>query len=139
VTRCLVLFAAFASGFALDPYKLLTRNYSLELENAYVRVSRVKYSGEPLPEHSHPSIPTVYVYLTDGGPIRFIHKTPKFELERKAGLTAEPKTVNSEVGQNKLPKWAKSSCQTQPARQNIRGGTISILRGAGQRTCVPVL
>ncbi len=85
VSRCLTLFFAAAFCFAQDPYKLLPRNYSVELENPYVRISRVKYSpGDRLPEHSHPSIPTVYVYLTDGGPIRFVHKTPKFELERPA-------------------------------------------------------
>src|ERR1043166_7090368 len=31
----------------------------------------------------------------------------------KAGLTAEPKPSTRRVGQNKLPKWTKITCQTQ--------------------------
>jgi hypothetical protein len=87
VPRCLFLLAFIAS--AQDPYAILPRNYSLELDNPYVRISRVKFSpGDRLPLHAHPSNPTVYVYLTDGGPIHFVHRTPKFEIERppvKAG------------------------------------------------------
>jgi hypothetical protein len=85
--RCFFLLGVVA--FAQDPYKTLPKNYTLELDNAYVRISRVKYSPrDRLPEHAHPSIPTVYIYLTDGGPIHFVHKTPRFALERppvKAG------------------------------------------------------
>jgi hypothetical protein len=87
VPRFLVLLAFVAA--AQDPYAVLPRNYSLELDNPYVRISRVKYSpGDRLPLHAHPSNPTVYVYLTDGGPIHFVHRTPRFEIERppvKAG------------------------------------------------------
>jgi hypothetical protein len=87
--RLMGLLATAILACAQDPYSILPKNYSLEFENEYVRVSRVKYfPGDKLAVHSHPSIPTVYVYLTDGGPIRFSHKTPKFTLERppvKAG------------------------------------------------------
>lgn len=77
---CAVLFA-----YAQDPYKILPKNYRIEFENEYVRVSRVRYlPGDKLPEHSHPSIPTVYVYVKDGGPIRFVHKTPRFTVTRPA-------------------------------------------------------
>jgi hypothetical protein len=85
--RCFFLLGVVA--FDQDPYKTLPNNYALEFDNPYVRISRVKYSpGDRLPEHAHPSIPTVYVYLTDGGPIHFVHKTPRFAIERppvKAG------------------------------------------------------
>ena len=68
---------------AQQPYSALPRNYSLAFENDWVRVSRVKYSpGDKLPVHSHPSIPTIYVYLTDAGPIRFTHITPKVTIAR---------------------------------------------------------
>ena len=85
----MTLLAAAVMARAQQPYSTLPRNYTLALENESVRISRVKYSpGDKLPVHSHPSIPTVYVYLTDGGPIRFIHKTPKVTIVRaevKAG------------------------------------------------------
>lgn len=81
--RCLLILLAGIAAFAQDPYAALPKNYTLELDNEYVRVSRVKLApGDRLPEHSHPSLPTVYVYLTDGGPIGFIHRTPAFQLER---------------------------------------------------------
>lgn len=87
--RLLALLIFAIPAHAQNPYEILPRNYSVEFENDAVRVSRVRYfPGDRLAEHKHPSIPTVYVYLTDGGPIRFIHKTPKFTIERpevKAG------------------------------------------------------
>ena len=89
MVRLLAQLALAVLASAQDPYAMLPRNYSVEFENDAVRVSRVKYEpGGRLAVHSHPSIPTVYVYLTDGGAIRFIHKTPQFTLERppvKAG------------------------------------------------------
>ena len=40
----------------------------------------------------------------------------------RAGLTAEPKKPStSRVGQNKLPKWAKISCQTHSSGTPQRG------------------
>lgn len=61
--------------FAQDPYATAPNNYKLEFENEWVRVSRVSYRpGDKLPVHSHPAYPTVYVYVTDGGPITFGHQ-----------------------------------------------------------------
>src|SRR5215510_13209883 len=83
--RPTALFAVAVLACAQQPYSTLPANYKLEFENQWVRISRVKYSpGDRLPVHSHPSIPTVYVYLTDGGPIRFTHISPKFTIERPA-------------------------------------------------------
>ncbi|MBL8213500.1 MAG: hypothetical protein JNK87_22470 [Bryobacterales bacterium] len=63
-------------AYAQDPYHLAPRNYKLEFENEYVRLSRVTYApGDKVPEHDHPAWNTVYVYLTDGGPVVFGHKT----------------------------------------------------------------
>jgi hypothetical protein len=53
--------------FAQDPCKL-------EFENEWVRISRVTYGPfQKSKTHSHPAFPTVYIYVTDGGPIRFLH------------------------------------------------------------------
>jgi hypothetical protein len=79
----LLFLAALAPG--QDPYVTAPKNYKLEFENDYVRVSRAKLQpGDKLPVHSHPGVPTIYVYLDDGGPIRFSHQTPKFTIERPA-------------------------------------------------------
>jgi beta-alanine degradation protein BauB len=71
-----VLAAAFSAA-AQDPYQVAPENYHLVFENEWARATRVTYRpGDKLPVHSHPPTPTtVYVYVTDGGPIRFGHVT----------------------------------------------------------------
>ena len=65
-TVVLCLLAASAA-LGQDPCKL-------EFENEWVRVSRVSYAPFGKSKtHDHPAYPTVYVYTTDGGPIRFRH------------------------------------------------------------------
>jgi len=111
-------------AFAQDPYQKLPKNYQLELENEHVRVSRVKYSPhEKLAVHDHPSIPTVYVYLTDGGPIRFTHVTPKFTVERsevKAGgvrfnRNAKQETHETEYLGDAPSEYLRIEMKTEPA------------------------
>jgi hypothetical protein len=121
--HCLLLLVSFAA-FAQDPYSTLPKNYSIELENDYLRISRVKYvPGERLPEHAHPARPTVYVYLTDGGPVAFSHKTPKFELERppvKAGAVrfnrnAQVETHEVEYRGDAPSEFLRIELKTKPA------------------------
>jgi hypothetical protein len=83
--RILGLFAFAALLHSQDPYTTAPANYQLILDNDYVRISRARFQpADKIPVHSHPGIPTVYVYLDDGGPIRFSHKTPLFTLVRPA-------------------------------------------------------
>lgn len=50
------------------------RSYRPEFENARVRVTRVRYGPrEKIALHDHPANPTIYVYLRDSGPVRFVH------------------------------------------------------------------
>ena len=62
------------------------RAYQPEFENARVRVTRVRYAPrEKIASHDHPAHPTVYVYLRDSGPVRFIHTgEEQFTLTRPA-------------------------------------------------------
>src|SRR5918998_1678930 len=62
------------------------RAYRPEFENARVRVTRVRYAPrEKIASHDHPANPTVYVYLRDSGPVRFIHTgDEEFTLTRPA-------------------------------------------------------
>jgi peptidoglycan/xylan/chitin deacetylase (PgdA/CDA1 family) len=62
---------------AEDPYRVAPENYHFVFENEWARASRVTFRpGDRLPVHQHPPTPTtVYVYVTDGGPIRFNHVT----------------------------------------------------------------
>ena len=69
---CTLLLAAAA--LAQDPLTLLPNNYRLLLENPTDRVIRVHYSPhEKLPVHNHSDKPTIYVYLSDSGPVRYTH------------------------------------------------------------------
>jgi hypothetical protein len=47
---------------------------TVEFENAYVRIVRVRYlPHEKTRAHDHPATPTVYVYTTDGGRLKIMH------------------------------------------------------------------
>jgi hypothetical protein len=75
---------------AQDARAVAPRAYSLAFENDRVRVTRVHYEPrERVPTHDHPDSATVYVYLRDGGPVRFVHTgEEEFTLTRppvKAG------------------------------------------------------
>jgi hypothetical protein len=59
---------------AQDAQAVAPRSYRPEFENARVRVTRVVYQPrEKIALHDHPAIPTVYVYLRNSGPVRFVH------------------------------------------------------------------
>jgi hypothetical protein len=59
---------------AQDPLKAYPNNYKLVLDNAQVRVLRCHYGPhEKVGVHNHSDFPTVYVYLSDSGEVRFSH------------------------------------------------------------------
>jgi hypothetical protein len=61
-----------------DPYVVAPKAYRREFENERVRVSRVRYEAREIIElHEHPKLPVVFVYLSDSGPIRFVHSGEK--------------------------------------------------------------
>jgi quercetin dioxygenase-like cupin family protein len=68
-----------AAGLAIaqDPYRVAGDHYHLVFENQWVRATRVTYGPhETAPVHRHPPTPTtVYVYVADGGVMRFRHVT----------------------------------------------------------------
>lgn len=77
------VFLLAMTALAQDPYKVAPKNYRLEFENDWVRVSRVRYEpGDKIAVHDHPSFPTVYIYVTDGGEIQFGHQE-FYALRRK--------------------------------------------------------
>jgi hypothetical protein len=56
----------------------LPHNYKTILTNRAFRVITVHYGPhEKVPVHSHSDSPTVYVYLNNSGPVRFIHEAPE--------------------------------------------------------------
>jgi len=69
-----MLVLGSAGMTAQDAIKTLPDNYKLQFENDYVRVTRVHYAAKAkLPPHTHTSLATAYVYLSDSGPVAFKH------------------------------------------------------------------
>jgi hypothetical protein len=69
-----LLGLAAATPAAQDPLLVTPGAYTLEFENDWVRVVRVRYGPrEVLAPHLHTALSAAYVYLNDGGPILFKH------------------------------------------------------------------
>jgi quercetin dioxygenase-like cupin family protein len=59
---------------AQDPLTVLPQNYKLELENEWVKLTRVHYAPhEKLSAHQHTQTASAYVYLNESGPVVFKH------------------------------------------------------------------
>ena len=70
-----LLTGSVVSSYAQDPDAVAPHAYKKQFENEFVRVTRVHYAPhEQLTEHGHPARPTIYIYLTDGGPVLFKHE-----------------------------------------------------------------
>lgn len=87
VLLLIVLVATLAScgsqAVAQDPTVALPNNYRKVLDNSEVTVLRVHYGPhEQVPVHDHSGYPTVYVYLKDSGPVRFVHQPENVILTR---------------------------------------------------------
>lgn len=63
-----------SNAFAQDPLKVAPQAYQLELENEWVKVTRVHYAAQTkIPAHDHTETAAAYVYLNDSGPVIFKH------------------------------------------------------------------
>jgi hypothetical protein len=72
------VFVALAPAASQDAVATLPNVYSLQFENAWVKIVRVRYPPlAKLPAHAHPSRATAYVYLSDAGPVIFRHAGEK--------------------------------------------------------------
>ena len=73
ITTVAILFVATRVA-AQDPTKAAPDSYKLQFENDFVKVLRVSYAPRSkVPVHDHSRFPAAYVYLSDSGPIRFVH------------------------------------------------------------------
>jgi hypothetical protein len=70
-------------AIAQDPTIAFPKNYRVVLDNPDVTVIRAHYGPhESVGVHDHSSHPTVYVYLNDSGPVRFVHQPENVILTR---------------------------------------------------------
>src|SRR4030095_15728606 len=57
-----------------DPTKVAPESYKLQFENDYIRVLRVNYAPRAkVVVHDHSRSPADFSYLSDRGPMKFIH------------------------------------------------------------------
>lgn len=82
----LMLWSVVPAALAQDPMTVAPNAYKVQFENEWVRVVRVHYGPhEKIAAHDHPTGGTVFVYLRDGGPVRFAHVDEEpYALERPA-------------------------------------------------------
>jgi len=71
----LALVSGISKARGQDPMTSFPKNYSVVFENAQIQVIHVHYGAhEKIGVHDHSRSPTVYVYLSDSGPVRFSHE-----------------------------------------------------------------
>jgi hypothetical protein len=76
---------------AQDPLITLPRNYRSVLDNNVVTVIRAHYGPhEKLPVHDHSNYPTVYIYLSDSGPVRMEHFRADSAADGKGSFRVSP-------------------------------------------------
>lgn len=122
-----------AALLAQDPYSVAGNHYHLVFENPWVRATRVIYGPhETAPVHNHPPTPvTVYVYVTDGGIMRFHHVTGEhvagFTIDRKpvkaGGIRVAhgaPETHTVEYLGDQLTEYARIELRTGPIDRPTR-------------------
>jgi hypothetical protein len=77
------------SGIAVAGGQGLPSNYQVQFENAWVRVTDVRYGPmEKVGPHSHTPYPSAYVYLNDGPPVVFRHVGGKAVAATRAATRA---------------------------------------------------
>jgi len=98
-------------GWAQDPLKTLPHNYWVEFEDASVRVVHAHYgAGEYVPQHDHPRTPTLYVYLSDAGPVRFVHTgEDDFSIVRKPVQTGQMWLNSGRLETHRVESLSKTS------------------------------
>ena len=68
----------------------LPNNYKVQFENAWVKVTSVRYEPmEKLGPHTHTPNPSAYVYLNDGPPVVFKHVGGKGMAATRAATTVD--------------------------------------------------
>src|SRR3954447_20281322 len=96
---------------AQDPYKVAADHYHLAFDNQWARATHVTYQPhDTAPTHGHPPTPTtVYVYVTDGGAIRFDTSRANTSPEsRSRASRCRPARSGSRTAPQRRIRWSTS-------------------------------
>lgn len=90
--KLFVFATLFAAGIAMSAQEAevaLPGAYTLQFENAWVKVVRVHYAPYvKLPAHAHTKMASAYVYLSDAGPVIFRHVGADYGSATRAAVKA---------------------------------------------------
>lgn len=97
-------------GWAQDPLRTLPHNYWVEFESPGVRVVHAHYgAGEQVPQHDHSKTPTLYVYLSDAGSVRFVHTgDDNFSVVRQPVQTGQLRLIPGRVETHSVESLSKT-------------------------------
>lgn len=134
-----VLVAGIAVAAAQDTETALPEAYTLQFENEWVKVVRVRYAPHvKLPEHAHTRMASAYVYLTDAGPVVFRHVGAEYASVTRPPVTAGTFRLFRAVGETHeventselLSEFLRVEFKTEPKDEQT-------LRGRYHREAVP--
>jgi hypothetical protein len=132
----LLLFAIGAGAWtaiAQDPIVAFPKNYSLALDNEVVSVIRVHYGPhEHIGVHDHSKFPTIYVYLSDSGQVRFEHdEKPPFRLTRPPTTTGAFRVSPGRIERHAVENLSDQSSDflRVELKQVPLGGSLQPFRG----------
>ncbi len=129
--------AGASTTVAQDPIATFPENYSLALDNTIASVIRVHYGPhERIGVHDHSKFPTIYVYLSNSGPVRFEHEEqPPFALTRppttKGAFRVSPGRIERHVVEN-LGNTSSDFLRVE-LKQVALGGSLPPFRGKAPR------
>ena len=132
-----VLLIAAAAAPAQDAVQAYPKNYRMIFQNSAVDVIRAHYGPhEKVGVHNHSSYPTVYVYLSDSGPVRFQHSEAKpFTLIRKPVHAGSYRVTPGRLERHSVENLGSSSSDfLRVELKQVPLGGVTPFRGAAPRT-----
>jgi hypothetical protein len=139
----LAMFLAIGSwstARAQDPVTTFPKNYSLALANSAVSVIRVHYGPhEKIGVHDHSQTPTVYVYLSDSGPVRFEHVEEKsFALTRPPTVEGSFRVSPGRLERHRVENMGDASSDfLRVELKQVPLGVLEPFRGKAPRSLLP--
>jgi hypothetical protein len=126
VAALTIISVTAALAVAQDPTVAFPRNYRLVLDNPDVAVIRAHYAPhESVGVHDHSGHPTVYVYLNDSGPVRFVHQPENVILTRPPTHTGAFRVSPGRVERHSLVNLSdKPSDYLRVELKNVKLGTF---------------
>lgn len=123
----LLMLVLCVSAFAQDPVAAFPQNYRVLLDNDRVHVLRAHYGPhEAIGVHDHSDRPTIYVYLNDSGPVRFVHEPENLVLDH-----APTQTGGFRVSPGRMERHRALNLSGKPSeyvRVELKGIPIGTLK-----------